>query len=308
MDTKIKMFDFKILTRIKMRKELFFLLTMALGLLACDPDIDDKTALGDLPSEVTFSVTPDPVLANTFILKNETAGAFIYQWDLGNGIQKTGESISAFYQKKGDYSVKLTVANNGGYASGTKTISVSQDAALDCDNNEVLKFLSNCNTKTWKLNPDKGALWVGPADLSQTWWQNELTELAVRPCAWNDEWTFNSDLSMIYDTKGDMWAEDYMGFNFLCINENELSEALKPWASGNHHFSIDNSVSPPTITLQGLGAYIGLPKVGNGAELKAPVASTTYTITQFKHEATRDFLELTINFGAGVWRFQLVSK
>jgi len=286
----------------------FIAIMMVTGFMACEPDTDDKIALGEAPVNADFTITEDLANPNTYILENTTPGAFIYNWDFGNGTKKSGAKVSAFYQKKGDYVVILTVANAGGHKKVEKTITVPEDAPINCEDNEVLEFLSDCGQKVWKLNPDAGALWVGPADGSQTWWQNQVMEIDVRPCAWNDEWTFTDDLKMIYDTKGDLWAEDYMGFPFQCVDENLLADNVKPWASGTHSYTVLTEGGVNTLSVNGLGAFIGLPKATNGAEVKLPVSSITYTISKMEKRANEDFLEIFVNFGPGIWRFQLVSK
>nr|MCS5595059.1 hypothetical protein [Porticoccaceae bacterium] len=59
------------------------------------------------------------------------------------------------------------------------------------------------------------------------------------------------------------------------------------------------------LTINGLGAHVGLPKVINGGELASPAdaaASVTYVVT----ELTADAMTLDINFGPGYWRYKLV--
>jgi hypothetical protein len=68
-----------------------------------------------LPLMLILPSLADLANPNTYILENTTPGAFIFNWELGNGTKKEGAKVSAFYQKKGDYVVVLTVANAGGH-------------------------------------------------------------------------------------------------------------------------------------------------------------------------------------------------
>jgi len=283
---------------------LCFFFAMAVLFTACAPQQDDKIDIGLPPENVTFSIEPSGT-PNTYVLKNTTQGTFLYAWEYG-GNTSTGEMVEAYFATKGDYEIKLTVFTKGGSATGSQVLNVPQDAPFNCTLSPVLEFLTNCNQKTWKLNPAMGALFVGPADGSQVWWQNSAGDVDVRPCAFNDEWTFTKDGAMIYDTKGDMWAEDYMGFSFMCIDETQLAPALAPWASGTHGFTILPG-AVPQLMVSGLGAYIGLPKAANGAEVTVPQTSVTYDITKMQKAASGDLLEIQVNFGGGIWRFTLIA-
>ena len=112
-----------------------------------------------------------------------------------------------------------------------------------------------------------------------------------------------------YDSKGDFWADTDNNGNIFpaglaltpgCQPISALPSAYKAWG---------DSGSPRTFTINatelkviGLGAYLGLYKVANGAEVMVPQSSVTYTIKELS--ATR--MVIYINFGPGIWRFTLV--
>ncbi|MCH2081109.1 MAG: PKD domain-containing protein [Saprospiraceae bacterium] len=282
------------------------LLALLLSVFACEPFEEEKSDLG-APPNPSFSLS-EGENANQFILTNTTDGAFLTNWDLGNGVQKTGEQIVANYPLMGEYEITMTTFNRGGSASTSQTVNVAQDAPFDCVGNELYEFLSNCTSKTWKLLPGPGALWVGPADGSgSTWWSNSEDDVAARSCAWDDTWTFTGDEQMIYETNGDIWGEDYMGFNFECVDEALLSETFAPWGSGTHFYSLTEG-APNQLQVVGLGAFIGLPKAANGAEVSTPQSSITYDILKMENDGTKDILEVEVNYTVGIWRFTLVSE
>ena len=273
--------------------------------MACEPFVDDKSSLG-APPNPSFTIAQGDN-ANQFILTNTTADAFLTNWDLGNGVQLTGAEVTANYPLKGTYEVTMTTFNRGGSATSSQTINVAEDAPFDCAGNEVYEFLSNCDQKSWRLLPDEGALWVGPADGSgDTWWQSPIEAIDERPCAWDDLWIFTGEEQMIYETNGDVWAEDYMGFNFECIDESQLSDTHAPWGAGTHFYTVTEG-TPNKLQVIGLGAFIGLPKAANGMEVTTPQSSITYDILRMENDGTRDILELEVNYSAGLWRFILIS-
>ncbi len=281
------------------------LLLSVLFMVSCDPVVEDKQSLGTPPTSVSFTVTD--LGDNNFEFTNTTQGTFIHQWQFGDGGTGEGTSIVYTYTKAGDYEVQLTAFNDGGFATGTDRVTVDEDLGISCLTLPELEDLTNCDSKVWTLDDGEGALFVGP-NAGETWWQSAEDESLARPCAWNDEWIFFEDGTMIYDTKGDLWAEDYMGFAFECVNDGDLAESFAPWASGEHSFELADNEGVLQISLRGLGAFVGLPKVVNGAEVTTPVDGITYDIVEITNDGSKDVMILEINFGPGVWRFRLKSE
>ncbi|MCF8282026.1 MAG: PKD domain-containing protein [Bacteroidales bacterium] len=97
----------------------------------------------------------------------------------------------------------------------------------------------------------------------------------------NDEFIFGRDGSYKYRSNGDFWAE---GGVFEPANECFPSDAahltgpmgsdLSAFGDGDHTYSL----TPTKVTLTGLGAFIGLPKIGTDTEVKVPQTSTTLDI------------------------------
>lgn len=297
----------KMLT-IKQLGSLFGLFAL-LFFASCDPQQDDKIDLPAPPSSVSFTITQGVDNPNNFTLTNTTPDVFQYLWDLGNGNTATGEVAEVFYPEKGMFEVTLTVFGAGGSASSSEVIDVPEDAPFQCDGNPLYEFMSNCDQKVWKLNPDAGAFWVGPDDGSgTTWWANSLDDVTTRYCAWDDTWTFTGEGEMIYETNGDIWGEGYMGFGSDgCVDESELGASVAAWGSGTHTYTMVPG-SPDQLVLTGLGAFIGLPKAANGAEVTLPQAGVTYDIVRMENDGSKDILEVEVNYTAGIWRFTLISE
>ena len=285
-------------------------LVIVLLFSACEPQQDDAITLPAVPTNVSFTVTEVTTETNVFTFKNTTPATFLYQWDFGNGETAVGEEVQAYFPLKGDYNVTLKAFNDGGFGAGVQTVSVAEDDDQPCAPGSLVEFLTGCDEQGWTLLQDAGAYWVGPADASMTWWENALDDVTTRYCAFDDEWIFKTTGEMVYDTKGDLWAEDYMGHDFLCITDDELTGAAEAWNSGSFTYQAIEGGAVEQLKLVGLGAYMGLPKATNGVELTdaSPASSITYDIIDRGEDTNGKYMELEVNMGAGIWRFKYVSN
>ncbi len=181
-----------------------------------------------------------------------------------------------------------------------------------------LDALTGGGSKAWKLNPVAGALGVGPAKGSGEWFATSDDDVTnIRPCLFNDEFIFGSDGSYTYDTKGDIFAEGYMGVDSDgCIAEGDIPADAQAWGSGNHAFVFNpaSGDQPATITVTGTGAFIALPKAFNGGEYgagpPAADASVTYEVLSYEIIGGKEVLTLTIDIsegqaGGAFWNFVL---
>ncbi len=273
-------------------------------LMGCKPQVDDKIDIGPLPT-AAFDITPT-ASPNKFTLTNKSVGTFLQKWDLGDGTTADSNVVLAVYPRKGTYKVTLNAFGKGGMGTVSKDIVVAQDDVSACTGN--IKLLTNCGTKRWKLAPEAGSLWVGPdATFGTTWWGIPDLDIPKRPCMYNDEYVFSADGTFTYDSKGDFWADEEggspypaaMGLSIGCQPTSAVPAAYKAWVESTPK---KFAVTATDIKLIGVGAYMGLYKVANGALAPTPQATVTYTIKELT--ATR--MVIYINFGVGVWRFTLV--
>lgn len=287
------------------------LLSLALlaAFAACQPFEEDKTPLGALPA-ASFTLTM--IDSNTVQLQSTATGEpFMYRWEVSNGALAEGTEATVEITRAGTYTVKHYVFNQGGMAVDSAQVVISRDAAPPCTG--LMEFMTSCTERTWTLAPTAGSLWVGPPDGSQTWWAIGGTAATDRPCAYNDEWVFKADGSVVYDTKGDIWAETYMGVAADgCFPESVLTGAQAAWGSGTHAFTLmpATATAPDQLKMEGLGAFIGLPKATNGAEVFVPVNSITYDVLSANEDAGTGVrtMEIEVNWGGGLWRYTLASN
>lgn len=280
-------------------------ITVSIVLLttACNPDngITDSTST---TVEADFSI--EFINDNTVRFKNITlANTATPTWDLGALGQETGEEIEVFFPEMGEYMVTMRVTGASNSDEITKSVTISQDAAAVCEG--TLEFLTGCGTKTWKLNPAEGALWVGSTDGNSTFWQNSNTDVVERFCDWNDEYILSFDGTYDYVSNNVLWGESYAGFNAdACYPIEDLSANLATWADGTHSFEVING-TPQRLKVSGNGAFIALRKAANGAEVSTPQSEVTYDIIDMRTENGKDIIELEINYGGGIWRFTLYA-
>ena len=152
---------------------------------------------------------------------------------------------------------------------------------------------------TWKLAPIAGALMVGPAANDGSWWSNTEDDVALRACYFDDEYVFGADGSFSNVLGTETWIEGWQGGTDAC------GAPVAPH-DGSNAASWEYNTGTGQVTLNGVGAYLGLAKAWNGGELGSPgdaPESITYNITLSGNDMT-----LVIEAGAGVfWTFQLMQ-
>ena len=153
----------------------------------------------------------------------------------------------------------------------------------------------------WKLAPAAGALAVGPnASEVGNWWSNDDASVTVRACLFDDVVTFGTDGTFHNVMGAETWVEGWQGGGDACAAPVAPHDGS---ASATYVYDADAA----TITVNGVGAHIGLPKVHNNGELAASadaVSSITYSIS----EMTASAMTLQVNYsGDAIWQFKLVK-
>jgi len=155
---------------------------------------------------------------------------------------------------------------------------------------------------TWRLAPEAGALGVGPELDNVSWWSNSSDDVTTRVCLFDDTYVFNADGSFQNVVGDQTWIEAWQG-----AASEECGAPVAPHdGSATATYTYDEAAG--TITLNGVGAYLGLAKAINGGELTSPADapdSVTYLAALSEDGNT---LELDIEIaGGGHWSFKLVK-
>ncbi len=149
----------------------------------------------------------------------------------------------------------------------------------------------------WRL-AGEGAAGVGPAAGDTSWWVADADTVTTRACWFDDFYHFGADGSFQNYQGDDTWLEPWQG------SDPEACGAPVAPHDGTNPASFVYDEAASTLTLQGTGAHLGLPKAVNGAELTDPSAapeSVTYDILTLDG----DNMTVTVDVGNGFWTFAL---
>lgn len=148
---------------------------------------------------------------------------------------------------------------------------------------------------TWKLAGQAGALAVGPDLANLVWFQSSIGDVTTRACLFDDSIKFAPGGAVTHYMDGSTWLEGWQGAPEGC------GTPIAPHTGGAANYTFDAALG--TLTVNGLGAHIGLAKVHNAGELTSPanaVSSITYNVIFSNGGNT---MTAQINFGPGWWQF-----
>lgn len=151
----------------------------------------------------------------------------------------------------------------------------------------------------WVMAPEAGSLGVGPAPGDTSWWNCDGGCVTTRACYYDDAYVFAPDGSFYNILGNETWIEGWQGGSDACGTPVAPHDG-----SANASYIYDDTIG--TITINGTGAYIGLPKAVNAGELPnvAVPSSITYNVTLTDNNNT---MNVVIESGSGVfWQYKLV--
>ncbi|MGB0431038.1 MAG: PKD domain-containing protein [Bacteroidia bacterium] len=292
--------------------KLMVLFTISLGAVqffgSCNPDEGEEV---DVVASFQFESATDNFLQVNFI--NYSKNAESSSWTFGDGNTSTEESPSHTYAEAGSYEVTLTVTGTDGTTSSkTETVDVK-------DPNAVAAILTGEVSKQWILLREGIALGIGEAPGNTGWWSfGESTPLGDRPCILDDEYTFFADGTFGFNSNNTFFldSEAFGGWNDDlgegCHEENEAgvwtgSDAQDRSAfanGGDYTFTLDGD----ELTIDGLGAYIGIPVKTAAGDNSMPLETKTWQVLSLYDGEGVDSLTIAlVNPEDGsAWTFYLV--
>lgn len=147
---------------------------------------------------------------------------------------------------------------------------------------------------TWKVT----SIGVGPSQGDTGWWGLSVGS-GQRACFFDDQYVFSADGTFQNVQGTQTWNEWWQGGG-----DGSCGTPVAPHNGSN---AATFTSTATTLTLNGVGAYLGLSKVINGSELNnssnAP-SSITYQIAT----VTSTSMTVDINVGAAWWRFVLAKE
>ncbi len=235
---------------------------------------------------------------------NTSKNSTTYMWDFGDGGTDATENPSHTYASEGEFTVTLTAMDDMGGSNVKSEIVVISSATFSA------AALSNATGKVWKLD-GANSYFVGSAPGAGDFWPG-VDNPADRACQFDDEFVFTDGGMYSYDTKGEVWAEGYMGGADACIADADIPAPYNVLGSGMHSFSATDT----QITVMGSGAFLGFNKPFNGGELDgmlAPVSEITYEVIDYAKIGNTERLTIAIDYtagsvGTGFWTMRLISE
>ena len=159
---------------------------------------------------------------------------------------------------------------------------------------------------TWKVAPEAGSLAVGPNLLDGTggpWFSIPEEDLATRACFYDDEYIFNEDGTFENLLGPDTWNEAWQG-----VGDDACGAAVFPH-DGSATATYEFNEAGESLTLDGRGAFLGIAKAINDAELASPADapdSITY-IAKLDGDTLELFIQSDVANNA-YWYFKLAKQ
>ena len=148
---------------------------------------------------------------------------------------------------------------------------------------------------TWRLAQIPGALSVGPTQTDYSWWSSSSNDINSRACLFDDSVAFDANGNFMHYMDGNTWLEPFQG-----VTSEQCGSPVAPHdGSGSNTYVYTNN----QLTVNGLGAHIGLAKVVNLGEIStgSPVPSSiTYEIS---FSSDGDTMTVEIDYATGWWKF-----
>jgi hypothetical protein len=228
-----------------------------------------------------FRVSLDDVLVDQIAVPN-TGGW--QNWQTVSG--------AVIYLDQGSYTLRLEARSGGANINWIEFIETDEQA----DSLPVVAppITASDLSGSWKLAPEAGAL-------TNPYWFNDAASIDSRSCLFDDLYIFNTDNSFINQMDSETWLEPWQGGS-----SDRCDVPVAPHdGAGNFSYVFDESAM--TITLNGTGAHIGIPKVINGSEIASPSEapdSIVYDII----DSTATSMTLNVDVSWANWTFKLVKE
>lgn len=261
---------------------------------AAEPYADFEYEISEAnPLEVTFT--------------NNSTNSETYMWEFGDGETSTEENPVHEYSQGGTFDVVLTATNTDDVSTDvTKTINLGSN------------MLAGSDSKTWKLYREGTSMGVGPnPEGARSWWS--LENDGSRPCVYKHEFTFHFDGTFEFNDNGVFWGEeavfgdDLAATCFEATAENMVNsegDDVSAWLSGEYEYEYDAEAGE--VTLNGEGAWMGIPQLGTDGESIVPENSTTFNVVSIEEHEGYDLMTISYYYNEGTadnlyWDFTFVS-
>ena len=147
------------------------------------------------------------------------------------------------------------------------------------------------------MTPEAGALGIGGSSGDISWWSNSASDVFTRACYFDDIYRFEEDGTFANLLGEQTWLETIQG-----VSEDKCGTPIAPH-DGSHPATFAYSADSNTLSVQGLGAFLGVFKAHNTGEY--PVMPVDNTIEYSVHSHTDTTMQLRMNMNnIGWWTFR----
>ncbi|HCX24255.1 MAG TPA: hypothetical protein DHN29_20200 [Cytophagales bacterium] len=272
---------------------------------------EDEPEPEEVIASFQYVISEENYLQVTFT--DFSQGADTYEWDFGDGNTSTDQNPVHVYAEAGTFTVKLIASGDGGTAERSEEITITDPFA-------ALRILAGDDSKTWKLYREGTCMSLGASAEAPAGYWAGLTNDGSRPCMYEQTFTFSLDGTYTFDDMGGFWAE-YGLFNNVegcdqsvtaeqCMDVtsgalvNACGDDVSAWLGASHTYTYSTSTNE--ITIEGEGAWIGIPKLTTDGYTTTPVNSVTFSATIEQLEGY-DLLHVVFDYGDNYWPITYAS-
>ena len=155
---------------------------------------------------------------------------------------------------------------------------------------------------SWKLAPSAGAMKVGPNINDGSWWSSSGADVETRACLFDDEYVFSEDGTFQNILQDTTWLESWQG-----VSGEECGPVVAPH-DGSNAATWYYDEAAQTITLSGVGAYLGLAKAITDGEMTTCGCEVPETRTYNVLSAENGIMVVYISTGGGYWTFTFAQE
>ncbi len=276
-------------------KKMSFLLFASLVMVSCSSD-DEVDPVGPVISGLDFTITATGS-GNIVEVLPSAMGATSYSVDFGSDatddvLTTVGPKVSYTYAAtSASYDITVTAS-----ATGADDVMKTTTYAVVVEQSDIVG--------RWVFLHEAGAFAVGETLENLSWYANPVSALVARACLFDDVFEFKADMSFNNIMGDETWQES----SWESVAEEGCGSPLAPF-DGTATATWAHNSAEGTVEINGMGAFLGLSKVANGAELTVLTnakESITYSGVVFSDD--KDYMTLHINMGPGFWQFKFARE
>jgi hypothetical protein len=276
-------------------KKMSFLLFASLVMVSCGDD-DTVDPAGPAITGLDFTITATGS-GNIVEVLPSAAGATSYSVDFGSDatddvLTTVGPKVSYTYAAtSASYDITVTAS-----AAGSDNVMKTSTYAVVVEVSDIVG--------RWVFLHEAGAFAVGETLDNLGWYANPVSALVDRACLFDDVYEFKADMSFNNIMGDATWQEG----SWESIADEGCGAPLAPF-DGTATATWSHNAADGTVQINGMGAFLGISKVANGAELTVLTTakeSITYSGVTFSDD--KDYMTLHINMGPGFWQFKFARE